>query len=104
MPGTWPHWVFKSMNAKVNKEGASGGAGGKVEGGTQETLLPGLAFQDFLPVEGRRGQYCPHGLLSPRGLALQSTPQRALLLVPEQVFPSGCWFFGLKSAHTSCFR
>ena len=58
------------MHAKAKEEGASGGAGRKVEGGTRETLLPWLAFQDFLPVEGRRGQYCPHGLLSPRGPAL----------------------------------
>ena len=89
------------MSAKGNEEGASGGAGGKIEGGTWETLLPWLAFQDFFPVEGRHGWYCPHGLLSPRGPAL--SPVHALLLAPEQVFPSGCWFFGLKSAHTSCF-
>ena len=42
---------------------------------------------------------------SPQGglLSLLSVPQRALLLVPEQVFPSGCCFFGLESAHTSDF-
>ena len=32
-----------------------------------------------------------------------STPQRALLSLPEQVFPSGCWFFSLKGTCTRLF-
>lgn len=32
-----------------------------------------------------------------------STPQRALLLWPEQVFPSGCWSFSLKGTCTRLF-
>lgn len=64
---------------------------GKVEGGPWETLLPWLAFQDF--PSGGQAWYCPHGLLSPRACSVSC----ALLLAPEQVFPSGCWFFGFEA-------